>query len=92
MDDGLRMGSGARGRIVDVVLNCGESHLGGDSIVPLNYLYPCILAKLSRTVTHAERLDGLESSAILGTKTNAAKDFDRCMRVSYRKLDLKTNA
>ena len=38
MDDGLRTGSGARGRIVNVVLNCGESQLGGDSIVPLNYL------------------------------------------------------
>ena len=38
MDDGLRMGSGVRGRIVNAVLNCRESQLGGDSIVPLNYL------------------------------------------------------
>ena len=53
---------------------------------------PHMVQSASRTVTHAEHPDGLDSSAILGTKTNAAKDFDRCMRVSYKKLDLKTNA
>ena len=58
----LDITNGARGFIVDIILNSEEPPLQDGSVITLKYLPQCILIKLSRT--HAARLDGLDDGII----------------------------
>ena len=58
----LDITNGARGIIVDVILNPEEPPLEDGSIITLKYLPQCVLVKLSRT--RAARLDGLDDGVI----------------------------
>jgi len=58
----LDITNGARGTIVDVILNSEEPPVGDSSIVTLKHLPQCVLVKLNRT--RAARLDGLDDGVI----------------------------
>jgi len=58
----LDITNGARGTVVDIVLDPEELPLGDDSIVTLKHLPQCVLVKLNRT--RAARLDGLDDGII----------------------------
>ena len=58
----LDITNGARGTVVDVILNSDEPPMGDDSIVTLKYLPQCVLVKL--THTRAARLEGLDEGVI----------------------------
>ena len=58
----LDITNGARGTVVDIILNPEEPLLGDASIVELKYLPQCVLVKLNRT--RAVRLNGLDDGVI----------------------------
>ena len=58
----LDITNGARGTVVDIVLNPEEPPLGDSSIIALKHLPQCVLVKLNRT--RATRLDGLDDGVI----------------------------
>ena len=58
----LDITNGARGTIVDIILNSEEPPLGDVSIVELKHLPQCVLVKLNRT--RATRLAGLDDGVI----------------------------
>ena len=58
----LDITNGARGTVVDIILDPEEPPLGGGAILTLKHLPQCVLVKLNRT--RAARLDGLEEGVI----------------------------
>jgi hypothetical protein len=58
----LDITNGARGTVVDIILNPEEPPLGDASIVQLKHLPQCVLVKLNRT--RATRLDALDDGVI----------------------------
>ena len=58
----LDITNGARGTVVDIVLNPEEPPLGDSSIIALKHLPQCVLVKLNRMCT--TRLDGLDDGVI----------------------------
>ena len=58
----LDITNGARGTIVDIILDPEEPPLGGSAVHTLKHLPQCVLVKLNRT--RAARLDGLEEGVV----------------------------
>ena len=58
----LDIANGARGAVVDIILDPEEPLLGDNSIVTLKRLPQCVLVRLNRTC--ATRLDGLDDSVV----------------------------
>jgi len=89
----LDITNGARGIVVDIILNPEEPPLEDGSIITLKYLPQCVLVKLSRT--RAARLDGLDDGVIpifpakssmqvtLGRKTKTVTRFQYPITAAY---------
>ena len=96
----LDITNGARGTVVDIILDPDEPTLGDSSIITLKHLPQCVLVKLNRT--RAARLTGLEDGVIpifpakssmqiiLGKKTKNVTRFQYPITAAYCFTDYRS--